>query len=60
MSYCESCWFCFSDLVYDWLITSAVDTELVKIEVPDCEIEYLAGKIPACQVDKLEIYDGKF
>ncbi|CAC5389318.1 unnamed protein product [Mytilus coruscus] len=52
---------CYSNLLYDWLITSDSPTEFVNIIVEDCEIEILKGKITTgCQVDKLSIYDGEF
>lgn len=51
---------CFSNLTYEWLISSSSDSELVKIEMDDCVIEYVSAKVPFCQIDKLTIYDGKY
>ncbi|KAK3100235.1 hypothetical protein FSP39_016802 [Pinctada imbricata] len=50
----------YSDnLTYEVTI-SAGETEIINLEMTDCEIEYASAKVPFCQVDKLIIYDGQF
>jgi hypothetical protein len=46
----KTIYICFSNLTYEWLISSSSDSELVKIEMDDCVIEYVSAKVPFCQI----------
>ncbi|XP_060084292.1 uncharacterized protein LOC132563568 [Ylistrum balloti] len=49
-----------NNVTYTWLLESSDVNEVVKIEVVDCQMEYINAKVPVCQLDILTIYDGAY
>ncbi|OWF53925.1 uncharacterized protein LOC110445798 [Mizuhopecten yessoensis] len=49
-----------NNVTYTWLLESNEVNEVVKVEVVDCQLEYINAKVPVCQLDTLTIYDGAY
>ncbi|XP_033742001.1 uncharacterized protein LOC117328666 isoform X4 [Pecten maximus] len=49
-----------NNVTYTWLLESSDVNEVIKIEVVDCQLEYVNAKVPVCQLDSLTIYDGAY